>query len=802
MMNSLDRKLLRDIWKNKLQFLTIFIMVFLGVFCFAGIHAYMDGMAESGSSYYKHQNLQDLWAYSTNFSKKDVDGVKKINNVKNAERKLTVTTTLNGFKDVSLDTNFIESNEISKFHVTSGEKFTKGKAGVWVDSYLADNIGLKLGDMISLKYKKYNIKEKILGLITVPDHMYSIKDDTAIFPNHKDWGFAYMSIEQFPDQIVYDEVKKHIAEKNPLLESSKITNAQVHDLVPGFKISKYRVFNTMMIDVNDTSKIGTVKKDIRKKIDGITALTERKDDISYSSYEAEIDEGKTYSTVFTALFLFIAALSVVTTMNRFVRKQRIQIGTMKALGIRRGKIVHHYMAFGFLISLLGAALGIAVGCSTIGKYFLDMEVSYFELPNPNTVILPAVYAMAAATVIVVMFVTYLSTAGILKEKAADSIRVEAPKHKKRKFKMTTCGLLYNGSLSTKWSLRDIARNKGRSIMALVGVIGCTMLVIVGFGMRDTMTNYMEWEFSDLCNFNYKMTLDKDITNKEYEALKNVYGNATSQTVNIETELKNENLMNTLVVTDAGKKLRFTDEKKQFMSLSDDGIYVTVKYARLHGINVGDIISWHITGADKVHKTKVVGFNRDPQNQGYTMTKKCFISEGEKYRADTMYTDKKLSESKTLSGVKKITSIVSLRKGMGNMLNTVNSMIFVMLGAAALLAFVIIYNLGILSFSEKEYQFATLRVLGYKNKQIEKIFKTQNIWITTAAIILAIPLGYLMVDYIFRNAIGDAFDLTANVNVISYVAGALFTLAVSYLVGLLLARNIRKIDIVSSLKSNE
>ena len=155
----------------------------------------------------------------------------------------------------------------------------------------------------------------------------------------------------------------------------------------------------------------------------------------------------------------------------------------------------------------------------------------------------------------------------------------------------------------------------------------------------------------------------------------------------------------------------------------------------------------------------------------------------------MYTDKKLSESKTLSGVKKITSIVSLRKGMGNMLNTVDSMIFVMLGAAALLAFVIIYNLGILSFSEKEYQFATLRVLGYKNKQIEKIFKTQNIWITTAAIILAIPLGYLMVDYIFRNAIGDAFDLTANVNVISYVAGALFTLAVSYLVGLLLARNI-------------
>ena len=292
-MKSLNKKLFRDIWRNKAQFLSIFLMTFLGILCFSGIHSYMDGMRVSGEEYYKNQNLQDLIISGENFEEKDLDEIKKISNIKDAERNLNISATLDGFDDVTLDTIFLETNNISKFYVVEGEGFDKERSGVWFDSYLAKNLGIKVGDEITIVYKTYELKEKVLGLICVPDHVYSIKDDTAIFPTHKDYGFAYMSINEFPID--------------------------------------YYVFNQILVDVDNTEKLQDTKQEIENKIKSAIAVTTREDMASYQAYQSEIEEGETYSKVFTALFLFIAILSVITTMYRFIRKQRMQIGTMKAL---------------------------------------------------------------------------------------------------------------------------------------------------------------------------------------------------------------------------------------------------------------------------------------------------------------------------------------------------------------------------------------------------------------------------------------------------------------------------------------
>lgn len=148
-MSKLNKKILRDIKLNKMQFFNIFIMVFLGVFVFTGIHSYMDGMRVSGNKYYENNNLQDIWLTGENFSAEDLNNVKKINNVRNAQRVLSIQTDLENYKDVALETNFIESNEISKMYIVDGEAFSKEKSGIWLDSYLAKNLNLKVGDEIS-----------------------------------------------------------------------------------------------------------------------------------------------------------------------------------------------------------------------------------------------------------------------------------------------------------------------------------------------------------------------------------------------------------------------------------------------------------------------------------------------------------------------------------------------------------------------------------------------------------------------------------------------------------------------------
>lgn len=764
-MSRLNKKILREIKLNKMQFFNIFIMVFLGVFVFAGVHAYMDGMKISGDKYYESNNLQDIWLSGENFTDEDLKNVKEISNVKNAERILNIRTELENYKDVSLDTNFIETNEISKMYIVDGEEFSKDKKGVWLDSYLAKNLDLKVGDEITFKYKDYEMKEKILGLITVPDHIYSVKDESTIFPTHKDFGFIYLSVNEFP-------------------------------------IQDYMIYNQIIVDVDDTDKIDETKRNIENNIKSAIAVTDRNASSSYQSYNSEIEEGETYSKVFTFLFLFIAILSVVTTMNRFVKKQRTQIGTLKALGFKNRKIIKHYVSYGFYVSLLASILGLILGKYVLGAFFLNMEAQYFEIPVYNTILISSVYILALIVVVLITIVTYLSCRGILKESAVDALRTEIPKVKNTKFDLTTKGIFKKSSISTRWNLRDIGRNKSRSIMAVVGIIGCTMLLVCAFGMLDTMNSYLDWEFNKISNFEYKLSLSNNYTNEQLEKLTDKYGNSTSETLGIEIKNGDKKEANTLVVNDAKDYLKYTNHNREYMDLKDDGIYITEKLSKKYNLNIGDTISWHIFGDNTWYTCKIVGLNRDPQNQNLNMTRKYYETLGLTYRADSLYTDENLSETKSLDGVDIIQSKANLQEGMESMLDTMKTMITILIVVSAILGFVIMYNLGILSFTEKQYQFATLKVLGFKNQQIKKIFIKQNLWLSIIGIVLGLPLGFIMVDYIFKSALGENYDFSASIKPLSYLLAAGGSLIVAIFVNKVLSRKVKTIDMVTSLKGNE
>ncbi len=764
-MKRLSKKRLRDIKQNKMQFFNIFIMVFLGVFVFAGIHAYMDGMEKSADKYYKDNNFQDIWLSGENFSTEDLEKVKNTENVKDAERILTIKTELENKNDVTLDTNFIESNNISKMYVVDGEEFSKDKKGVWFDSYLAKNLDLKVGDEITFTYQNMKMTEKILGLVNTPDHVYFVKDDTEIFPTHKNYGYMYLSINELPQGMA-------------------------------------QIFNQIIVDVDNTDKTQETKANLENNIKSAIAVTDRESSVSYKGYNSEIEEGTTYSGVFTFLFLFIAVLSVTTTMNRFVKKQRTQIGTLKALGFKNRKIINHYVGYGFIISLVASVVGLLVGKYGLGTFFLNMEMSYFEVPVYNTVLIPVVYILAIAVVALITLVTYLSCRSILKESAVEALRLEVPKVKSTKFDLTTKGIFKKASISTRWNLRDVGRNKGRSLMAIVGITGCTMLMLCAFGMMDTMKSYLSWEFDKISNFEYKLSLSNNYTDDQFTNITEKYGNETSESYGIEIKNGNKKETNTLTVNDAPNKLKYTNHNKEYMNLKDDGIYITEKLSEKYGLKVGDEITWHIFGDDNWYTCKIAGLNRDPQNQQLNMTRKYYESLGLTYKADTVYTDENLINTKTIDGVDTIQSIATLKQGMESMLETTETMVVLLIVVSAILGFVIIYNLGILSFTEKQYQFATLKVLGFKDKQIKNIFVKQNLWLTVAGIVIGLPLGFWMLDYIFKSALGENYDFNAYIKPVSYLYAVVGSLVVSIIVNKVLSRKVKRIDMVTSLKGNE
>lgn len=789
----LKKKMFRDIKQNLSQFITIFLMVLIGVMVYVGIEAYMDGMTSAADNFYKNNNIQDLNVMG-NLSDKDLDKIKSLDNVKDAEKKLVVNAIDKDDKDKTYLLSFIDSNNISKFHIMDGEKFDVNKKGAWVDNFYAEKNNLKVGDTIKIKYDTFSLEEKILGLINVPDHIYDVKDESEFVPNRENFGFVYLSVNEIPESYIKDLVMKEM----------KITDEKIFDkYVTNFNYKEYIPYNYIMVDVNKKKNVTSVKEDIEDKVSNAKAIVKIEDTLSYQRYQGEIDEGASYVGIFSGLFLFIAMLSVITTMTRVVKKQKLQIGTMKALGIKNSKIVMHYIGYGFFVSLAAAIVGIILGKYFIGTFFLNMEMDYFEVPNGIPVVKPLSYLVALLVVMVVSFITYLTCRKELFKKPAEALRNEVPNVKVSSFNLSTKGIFKKLNFSSKWNYRDILRNKFRTVTAVVGIVGCCMLIVCAFGMLNSMNHFIKLQFEDLYNFNYKLSLKENIKDDELKVLTDKYGNNTSETLTIETKIGKEREANTIFVTNAGNLVRFQNENGEFIKINkNNGVYVTRKLAGQKNLKVGDTIKWHIYGVNKYYESKIVGLTKDPQVQNLTMTKEYLESLDIDYKPDSLYTNTDLKGIKDIKNVSLVQDINELKNSLESMLSMMKSMIMLIIVFAIGLGAIIIYNMGILSYSEKQYQFATLKVLGFSDKKIRKIFVQQNNWITVLSIIIGLPTGYYMTSWIFKSVIADNYDFSAYINLSTYLIAIIGTILVSIIVSRMLSKKVNKIDMVSSLKANE
>lgn len=789
----LKKKMFRDIKQNLSQFITIFLMVLIGVMVYVGIEAYMDGMTSAADNFYKNNNIQDLNVMG-NLSDKDLDKIKSLDNVKDAEKKLVVNAIDKDNKDKTYLLSFIDSNNISKFHIMDGEKFDVNKKGAWVDNFYAEKNNLKVGDTIKIKYDTFSLEEKILGLINVPDHIYDVKDESELVPNRENFGFVYLSVNEIPESYIKDLVMKEM----------KITDEKIFDkYVKDFNYKEYIPYNYIMVDVNKKKNVTSVKEDIEDNVSNAKAIVKIEDTLSYQRYQGEIDEGASYVGIFSGLFLFIAMLSVITTMTRVVKKQKLQIGTMKALGIKNSKIVMHYVGYGFFVSLAAAIVGIILGKYFIGTFFLNMEMDYFEVPNGVPVVKPLSYLVALLVVMVVSFITYLTCRKELFKKPAEALRNEVPNVKVSSLNLSTKGIFKKLNFSSKWNYRDILRNKFRTVTAVVGIVGCCMLIVCAFGMLNSMNHFIKLQFEDLYNFNYKLSLKENLKDDELKVLTDKYGDNTSETLTIETKIGKEREANTIFVTNAGNLVRFQNENGKFIKVNkNNGVYITRKLADQKNLKVGDTIKWHVYGVNKYYESKIVGLTKDPQVQNLTMTKEYLESLDIDYKPDSLYTNTDLKGVKDIKNVSLVQDINELKNSLESMLSMMKSMIMLIIVFAIGLGAIIIYNMGILSYSEKQYQFATLKVLGFSDKKIKKIFVQQNNWITVLSIIIGLPTGYYMTSWIFKSVIADNYDFSAYINLSTYLIAIIGTILVSTIVSRMLSKKVNKIDMVSSLKANE
>ena len=738
----LFKKMFRDIKNNLSQFLAIFLMIFLGVFVYVGIGSEIEGMNVNSENFYKETNMPDLWV-SGSFTDNDLTNI-----ADKTSKKLTVFGNIVNKDKTDLEINFINNDDVSSLYVIDGKEFNYDSDKIWFDSELAHNLNYEVGDKVTINFNGTEITKEIAGLVMNPEHVYAVKDASQVFPSHDDYGFIYISSKYYP-----------LGENNI-------------------------VYNYVLID---TDKPKEVKKDI-ENMSNVISVTDREANTSYAMFRTEIDSHKTYAGVFPVIFLFIAVLSVITTMNRIVKNQRTEIGILKALGFKKSKIILHYTFYGFIISLLAVILGHILGQTLLGNYILTLESTYFSLPVLTAEINYGYFVISAFIIFLVVLATYFSCFKELEGVAAETLRPKAPKKLKHTW-IEKQHIWHHLKFKTQWNLRDVFRSKARSLMAIIGVAGSTMLVVCAFGMLNTLDNFISWQYDDIYHFKNQINLN---TPGVIDSSLEDYGTTSSMGI----EIKNEG-PESLTIDDSGKYITYTDYNKEKISLKNEGVMITEKLADKYNLKVGDNITFKIYGTNSWHTLEVTQINRAPSAQNVTISKETYESLGYIYIPSVVYTNEKVSDDFGTVYSKEV-----LRENSSTMLNTMSSVIVIMIIAALLLGAVVIYNLGILSYTEKIRELATLKVLGFNSKNVGKVLKQQNLWLSVIGVIIGLPLGYKLVDIIFSTVMGYSFDIMPVVNISSYVIAFICILLMALFVNILLNKKVKKLDMVTSLKAAE
>lgn len=794
----LIRKLFRTAWGYKAQFISMILMITLGMGMFLGFNMEWKTIEVDTGKFFEETNYADYRLYSEKgFTQDDIDKISEIDGVDAATRFLSVNLDIKGKKNKSLALDVSEDFDVSTFIVTDGAEYDENGDGFWLSDKFAAANDYKIGDKLALEFQGTEISGEIAGLIKSGEHMICVADKNQMMPDYNTYGYVYISPKKLGD-AVEEKLKSAMTSE---LEKSGVPKEMLDDSVKALMTDEAveeatdKVFAQVNL-LSDLSK--EVLEDSVKNALGRTIMVTPKDDhVVYKESSGEAEEGKTMGSVLPVLFLAIAILTMVTTMHRIATKEKTQIGTLKALGFKNRRILRHYTSYGLFIGIVGTAFGVALGY-VVCKLIMSeggMMGTYFDMPDWSAAIPGFCYPVMAATVGLLTLISYLSVRRQLKGTAADALRPYSPK-KMRKILFERFRFWDKLHFGTKWNIRDLSRHKSRSAMTLFGIVGCMVLMVGGLGMRDTLTGFLDLLDNDISNYTTKVNLidDADLE-KSKELYKELGGDWESLTgISLDGDT-----ITLDIVHNPNDLFNVIDEDNNRLDLSNEGVYLCLRLK--DKANIGDEIEFSPYGSKDTYKAKVIGYNRSVMTESVTMTDALADELGIDYSISSIYTDKKTGEIKSNDLISGKQDKAQLMETFNSFVQIMDSMVVILVVAAVILGVVVLYNLGIMSYVERSRELATLKVLGFKNRTIGKLLISQNIWLTVIGVIIGLPAGVGVLQWLLAALAGE-YEMKLMLGVLTYGVSILLTFGVSLLVGLMVARKNKKIDMVEALKGAE
>ncbi len=559
-------------------------------------------------------------------------------------------------------------------------------------------------------------------------------------------------------------------------------------------------------------------ENFRKDIDSLEKpewyVLDLDSNLGYYQFSQDSERISKIAKVFPVLFYIVAILVSLTTMTRMVEEERSELGTLKSLGYEDSQILFKYMLYALLASVIGSVIGVIVGTKTIPKIIYGMYSLMYTLGDFVSKVDLISYLIGTLIAIgCIMLSTYLAVKKSLKEVPAELLRPKSPKAGKRVLLEKINFIWKRLSFSRKVTVRNVFRYKKRFLMTILGIGGCTGLIIAGFGLQDCITNMVPNQYENIFSYDLEITFDKDNKNidKDYEEISKFKEFSKTLKVNKESiELTNIDTNQTIQIIipfdNYDDFIKIRNRKTMEKYNLNDKVIVSEKLYKL--LNLKDNDELDIKLNDNIYKTTVGGNTENYIMHYIYMSKKEYNDDSfntmfVKINNLTEKSRKELSKKlKEYDSVSMLTYNSLSRSIFDDAMDNFGSVTIVLIVSAGLLAFVVLYNLSNINISERKRELASIKVLGFYDTEVYKYVSRENTILTVIGMLLGCVIGYVLTMYLIKTCELDITMFSPKISIYSYLYSLLLTLIFTILVNIATYFSLKKIKMVESLKSVE
>lgn len=570
-------------------------------------------------------------------------------------------------------------------------------------------------------------------------------------------------------------------------------------------------YNTERADFNE--KISEAKEDLNKIDMPSWYIYDRTDYTTYAEYVDDTNSIKNLSGIFPIVFFAVSILVSLISMNRMVEDDRGEIGTLKSLGFSNKDIMIKYLLFSFLAMVIGGVLGSLLGVVIIPSLIFKIYKILFDIPNfylglnLNITIIGFLISF-----ICVCGATVYTVSKVLKEKPSELMRPKAPKSGKRVCLEKISFIWDNISFSNKVTIRNLFRYKKRVIVTIVGIAGCCGLMLCGFGIKDSIMDIAGRQYGEIFKFDAMAYVNNISSNTEI--FNNSMITSTVYTNNLKVTVSDTNV--NLFIANDNEELDkvvnlFNYKTKKRIKLVKGKVVITEKLASLKKLKVGDKINI-VDVNNKKYQYEISDITANYFEHFIYMDRNTYEESGGVFDANVVYLNtKKLSnkDKDVLSGellkndeVLSVNYVSSLVEVITNMLNSLDEVVFILIVLAASLSFVVLYNLSNINIMERKREIATLKVLGFYNKEVDNYITKENIILTIIGILIGLGFGYLLTNIIITTVEIEKARFLKRICFNSYIYAAGMSFIFTLIVNIVTHFSLKKIDMIESLKSVE